>query len=192
MVGALLLVSSFSLAGCFSTQVDDELNFPKQIDELKNATPQQGADEESSIEGDISMTKQNKKTDNGQVEPVVNTNEQPSQDLPQEINEFQRLEQQAGTGVPAKAGNKITVHYTGMLTNGQVFDSSLNRGQPFSFQLGSGQVIQGWDQGLIGAQKGGKYRLLIPSAMGYGERGAGQSIPPNADLIFDVEVIDIN
>lgn len=186
----LLVISSFMLSGCFSTEVKDDLDFPAQIDDLKNSTPQNEEEQQPTIESDIPMKNQ-VPTQSNQVSDSTAQPEQPQQNLPQQIDQFERIEQKAGSGVPAQNGDEITVHYTGMLTSGQVFDSSLNRGQPFSFVLGQGQVIQGWDQGLVGAQKNGQYRLLIPSAMGYGERGAGQSIPPNADLIFDVEVIDI-
>lgn len=94
-----------------------------------------------------------------------------------------------GDGVEAKPGMAITVHYTGMLmSNGKKFDSSLDRGEPFTINLGAGEVITGWDKGLVGLKVGGKRRLYIPSEMGYGVRGAGRDIPPNADLVFDVEL----
>ncbi len=97
-----------------------------------------------------------------------------------------------GTGAPAKAGQKVTVHYTGWLTNGTKFDSSVDRGTPFAFNLGAGEVIKGWDEGVAGMQVGGKRRLTIPAALGYGEAGAGGGvIPPNATLIFDVQLIAI-
>jgi FKBP-type peptidyl-prolyl cis-trans isomerase len=96
-----------------------------------------------------------------------------------------------GTGAEAKAGDRVTVHYTGTLTDGTKFDSSRDRGQPFSFTLGRGQVIAGWDQGLIGMKTGGQRTLSIPPEEGYGARGAGNVIPPNATLEFDVEMIQI-
>jgi FKBP-type peptidyl-prolyl cis-trans isomerase len=92
----------------------------------------------------------------------------------------------------AKSGDTIRVHYTGrLLSTGAKFDSSLDRNDPFEFRLGQRSVIQGWDQGLIGSCTGQKLRLKIPSAMAYGERGAGANIPPNSDLVFDIEVIEI-
>ncbi|MFB3917692.1 MAG: FKBP-type peptidyl-prolyl cis-trans isomerase [Terriglobales bacterium] len=94
-----------------------------------------------------------------------------------------------GTGREAKAGDTVNVHYTGWLTNGKKFDSSLDRGQPFSFKLGAGQVIRGWDEGVAGMKVGGKRQLHIPPQLGYGSRGAGGVIPPNATLIFDVELL---
>lgn len=100
-----------------------------------------------------------------------------------------------GTGTDVVAGNFAVVHYTGWLDEkgkkGAKFDSSLDRGEPFSFQLGAGRVIKGWDEGVKGMKIGGKRRLLIPSQLGYGSRGAGSAIPPNADLIFEVELLDI-
>ncbi|MDO8524553.1 MAG: FKBP-type peptidyl-prolyl cis-trans isomerase [bacterium] len=99
---------------------------------------------------------------------------------------------QQGTGPEAKNGDIVSVHYTGYLTNGQVFDSSIGRGQPFSFTLGAGQVIKGWDQGVLGMKVGEKRKLTIPSDLAYGTTGAGGVIPPNATLVFEVEMIKIN
>ena len=97
-----------------------------------------------------------------------------------------------GTGADAKSGQKVSVHYTGWLTNGKKFDSSLDRGQPFSFTLGAGQVIKGWDQGVAGMKVGGKRKLIIPSSLAYGQRGRPPTIPPDAELTFDVELLAIN
>jgi FKBP-type peptidyl-prolyl cis-trans isomerase len=97
-----------------------------------------------------------------------------------------------GTGATAVAGKPVKVHYTGWLTNGKKFDSSVDRGQPFVFPLGGGQVIKGWDEGVAGMKVGGKRQLRIPPELGYGARGAGGAIPPNATLIFDVELLDVN
>ncbi len=108
------------------------------------------------------------------------------------VTELKIEELKVGTGDEAVAGKPVTVHYTGWLTDGKKFDSSLDRGQPFTFQLGGGQVIRGWDQGVAGMKVGGKRKLTIPSSMGYGERGAGAVIPPNATLVFDVELLKVN
>ncbi|HEV7127335.1 MAG TPA: FKBP-type peptidyl-prolyl cis-trans isomerase [Ktedonobacterales bacterium] len=96
-----------------------------------------------------------------------------------------------GTGAVANAGQQVSVHYTGWLADGSSFDSSVSRGQPFAFALGRGQVIKGWDEGVSGMRIGGKRRLIIPAALGYGARGAPGAIPPNATLIFDVELLDV-
>ena len=103
-----------------------------------------------------------------------------------------------GEGATAEAGQTVIVHYTGWLydpsqpdNKGEKFDSSVDRGQPFSFPLGAGQVIRGWDEGFAGMQIGGKRILVIPPEMGYGERGAGGVIPPNATLMFEVDLLEI-
>ncbi len=111
---------------------------------------------------------------------------------------FQQIDTVVGTGATAKSGQTVSVHYTGWLYDaaaadkrGSKFDSSVDRGQPFEFPLGAGRVIKGWDQGFAGMQVGGKRTLIIPADMGYGARGAGNSIPPNATLLFDVEMLGV-
>ena len=98
---------------------------------------------------------------------------------------------QKGSGTEAANGMSVSVHYTGKLTDGTKFDSSLDRGTPFTFTLGQGSVIKGWDQGVLGMMVGEKRTLTIPSELGYGSAGAGASIPPNATLIFDIELLDV-
>jgi FKBP-type peptidyl-prolyl cis-trans isomerase len=97
-----------------------------------------------------------------------------------------------GTGATAEAGQKVVVHYTGWLTDGTKFDSSKDRNDPFRFGLGQRQVIAGWDEGVAGMKVGGVRKLTIPPELGYGARGAGGVIPPNATLVFEVELLDIN
>ena len=115
------------------------------------------------------------------------------------MSELKKIDTVVGDGAEAKAGNHVDVHYTGWLFDekaadhkGQKFDSSLDRAQLFSFPLGAGHVIKGWDQGVEGMKIGGKRTLIIPSELGYGARGAGGVIPPNATLVFDVELHGLN
>jgi FKBP-type peptidyl-prolyl cis-trans isomerase FkpA len=97
----------------------------------------------------------------------------------------------AGTGATAQSGQKAKVHYTGWLTNGDKFDSSKDRNDPFEFTLGAGQVIKGWDEGVVGMKVGGKRKLTIPADLAYGARGAGGVIPPDAELTFEVELLGL-
>ncbi|KAL2195093.1 hypothetical protein P885DRAFT_79532 [Corynascus similis CBS 632.67] len=112
------------------------------------------------------------------------------------VPQYQNLQievQQEGTGdVETQRGNTIDVHYVGTLTNGNKFDSSRDRGEPLRFVVGQGQVIKGWDEGLLGMKVGEKRKLTIPPELGYGSRGAGGVIPPNATLIFETELVGIH
>jgi len=115
------------------------------------------------------------------------------------VSELKKIDTVVGDGTAANAGKEVDVHYTGWLfdenapdNKGQKFDSSLDRGQLFSFPLGAGHVIKGWDEGVAGMKIGGKRTLIIPAEMGYGARGAGGVIPPNATLVFDVELHGVN
>jgi FKBP-type peptidyl-prolyl cis-trans isomerase len=112
--------------------------------------------------------------------------------------ELKKIDVKQGTGAEAVSGKPVVVHYTGWLydpakpdNKGNKFDSSRDRGQPFSFPLGGGRVIKGWDEGVAGMKVGGQRTLVIPANMAYGERGAGGVIPPNATLIFDVELLEV-
>ena len=104
---------------------------------------------------------------------------------------LQYLDLVKGVGREAHAGETASVHYTGWLKDGTKFDSSLDRGQPFQFRLGAGRVIKGWDEGVVGMNIGSKRKLIIPPHLGYGTRGAGRLIPPNATLFFEVELLDL-
>jgi len=117
----------------------------------------------------------------------------PSTPQPSPIASDLKIEDlKVGTDAAAVAGKSVTVHYTGWLTDGTKFDSSKDRGQPFTFQLGAGQVIRGWDQGVAGMKVGGVRKLTIPASLGYGANGAGGVIPPNATLVFEVELLGVN
>lgn len=118
--------------------------------------------------------------------------------MKQTINELEKIDQKVGEGKEAIPGTNVKVHYTGWLYDpskpdghGNKFDSSVDRGEPFMFFLGGGQVIQGWDEGVAGMKVGGKRTLIIPPHMGYGAYGAGGVIPPNATLLFDVELLGV-
>jgi FKBP-type peptidyl-prolyl cis-trans isomerase len=104
---------------------------------------------------------------------------------------LQKTDTVVGKGQEAKSGDTVVVHYEGRLENGEKFDASKDHGQPFTFKLGAGRVIQGWDQGVPGMKVGGKRKLVIPPSLGYGARGAGAKIPPNSTLVFEVELLEI-
>ncbi|MDY6836213.1 MAG: FKBP-type peptidyl-prolyl cis-trans isomerase [Chloroflexota bacterium] len=126
---------------------------------------------------------------------------EPAPDSPTDINEedyittdssLKYYDLKEGDGSSPNTGNEVVVHYTGWLLDGAKFDSSLDRGEAFSFKLGLGAVIKGWDEGVATMKTGGKRQLVIPPELGYGEKGSGSSIPPNSTLVFEVELIDIN
>jgi len=115
----------------------------------------------------------------------------PEEQVIQTATGLEYVEILEGTGAQPKAGDSVSVHYTGWLKSGQKFDSSHDRGQPLVFLLGRGRVIKGWDEGVASMKVGGKRKLIIPAHLGYGDRGAGGVIPPGATLIFEVELVGI-
>ena len=128
----------------------------------------------------VETTEENTMSDAAQSENIITTD-----------SGLQYVDLIEGTGDTPTAGSTVEVHYTGTLEDGTKFDSSRDRGQPFSFRIGVGQVIKGWDEGVGSMQVGGRRKLIIPPDLGYGARGAGGVIPPNATLIFDVELLGI-
>lgn len=120
------------------------------------------------------------------VEPIASGSAKPMME-----DKLIILDEKVGTGVEAVTGKKVTVNYVGTLLDGTKFDSSYDRSEPFAFNLGAGEVIKGWDQGVVGMKVGGKRKLTIPSSLGYGETGAGGVIPPNATLIFEIELLKV-
>ncbi len=118
----------------------------------------------------------------------MNTNQNQTVKLPSGL-EYEEIV--VGSGPSPKMGHPVTVNYTGWLTNGTKFDSSLDRNQPFTFNIGTGSVIKGWDEGVASMKVGGKRKLIIPANLGYGARGAGGIIPPNATLVFEVELLNV-
>ena len=134
----------------------------------------------------------------GNAAPAAGTVAQPVKTINTPVTALIKTDDKIGEGKLAVGGQKVTVHYTGWLfdpkapmNKGTKFDSSVDRGEPFKFLLGAGEVIRGWDEGVAGMKVGGKRTLIIPSYMGYGTRGAGGVIPPNATLMFAVELLDV-
>lgn len=128
--------------------------------------------------------------------PAANPNapapQKPAPAQPAGPSELVKQDLKVGTGAEAVKGKRIKVHYTGTLTDGSKFDSSVDRGEPFTFTLGAGEVIKGWDEGFAGMKVGGKRKLTIPYQMAYGEAGRPPKIPPKATLIFDVELLGVD
>lgn len=177
--GALVIALPLALAGCQQPESKQETAPPTTVTEQPakpeapqpTATPKPEAPKVTESAAVQAARKLGTPTD----QPVVKT-----------ASGLEYIEVKLGNGPAATAGERVKVHYTGWLENGSKFDSSLDRGQPFEFTLGAGQVIRGWDEGVAGMKPGGIRKLIIPSHLGYGDRGAGGVIPPGATLIFEV------
>ena len=142
--------------------------------------------------GAMLLTGDNKNEELDQDEIIFKDNIKENNQSNKEKMELKIEVLQEGNGeVLTKKGDTISVHYTGTLEDSTKFDSSIDRGEPFSFTIGAGQVIQGWDQGTLDMKVGEKRKLTIPAELGYGSAGAGDAIPPNATIIFDIELMDI-
>ena len=185
----LIIVAIIAIVGVyflFQNSQNDE-NENQEINSNENSEQQKANSEEENKEStDASaeaVADKEKKEGEEDIEEEPNVSEEENQKLEIEILK-------EGTGKEAKNNDKITVHYVGTLENGTQFDSSLDRGDPFVFTLGAGQVIKGWDQGVLGMKIGEKRKLTIPSELGYGIRGKGL-IPPNSTLIFEVELLEV-
>jgi peptidylprolyl isomerase len=126
-----------------------------------------------------------------EASPMINENANPNENVITTSTGLQYVDVVEGTGATPQAGQTVVVHYTGTLEDGSKFDSSRDRGQPFKFPLGAGRVIKGWDEGIATMKIGGRRTLIIPPDLGYGARGAGGVIPPNATLLFDVELLGV-
>lgn len=127
------------------------------------------------------------------VQSAGDSNQSPTTTMPnQDVTQLQITDEVVGTGPAAAAGDVVTVNYVGSLTNGTVFDASANHGTSgFTFNLGAGQVIRGWDQGIVGMKVGGKRKLIIPASLAYGEQAIGNIIPANSTLVFEVELLKV-
>jgi len=189
----VLITSSLLLAACSETipqQPTTPVNLEGTTEEIPYGSPTTLSLGEEGVLG-ADSAESNGQNDNQSTQQGDKMNQQmPTYDAAS-ITQLAIQDIQPGTGAAVKAGDTVAVHYTGQLPNGQVFDSSIPRNQPFVFTVGGGQVIQGWDEGLVGMQEGGKRRLLIPASMGYGANGIPGAIPANSPLIFEVELINI-
>jgi FKBP-type peptidyl-prolyl cis-trans isomerase FkpA len=179
---ALVLALAAFATGCSQSEA------PKQDQQPAAATTEQpaGATAAAALQAATAVSTQS--ASDAVSPPPIAATPQPGAT----VTDMKIEDTKVGTGDPAVTGKSVTVHYTGWLTDGTKFDSSKDHGQPFTFQLGAGQVIKGWDQGVVGMKVGGVRKLTIPSSLAYGDRGAGGVIPPGATLVFEVELLAVN
>lgn len=183
-----ILISLGVMVGCLLLLV---------VAQISGGKPEAIAAERQPIQPQTVLTAQSRErvADNIIAETLLagaqNTNAENSENMITTDSGLKYVELEEGTGATPKTGQTVVVHYTGTLEDGTKFDSSRDRGQPFQFRIGVGQVIKGWDEGVGSMKVGGRRQLVIPPDLGYGARGAGGVIPPNATLIFDVELIRI-
>jgi len=190
---AILCTSSLLLTACSESipqKPADPVNLEGTTEEIPYGSPTTLSLGEEGVLGADSAESNGQKANQSTEQGEKMNQQMPTYDAAN-ITELSLQEIQPGTGAAVKSGDTVAVHYTGQLPNGQVFDSSIPRNQPFVFTVGGGQVIQGWDEGLVGMQEGGKRRLLIPASMAYGANGVPGAIPANSPLIFEVELINI-
>lgn len=178
LIGSALLVT---LASC--TKKEDQPELTQQAQQLQQvqAAAAQAQRQQTQINNQAQAQLQNAQP--GNLSSVVTP--------PGGGGDLKSEDPILGSGEEAKPGKKVTVHYTGWLTDGKEFDSSKKSGRPFEFQIGAGQVIPGWERGVVGMKVGGKRKLTIPPQLGYGERGAGGVIPPNATLVFEIDLLKV-
>jgi FKBP-type peptidyl-prolyl cis-trans isomerase FkpA len=171
----MVVLLSWLLTGCKSQQTTDAAGGPAGTPEVAQAP----TEEEKPMTG-VDPVEASRTLGMETESPVVETD-----------SALRYIDVEEGDGPEAKAGDTVSVHYTGWLVSGSKFDSSRDRGQPFVFPLGAGRVIRGWDEGVAGMKVGGVRKLIVPPELGYGSRGAPPVIPPNATLIFEVELLKV-
>jgi peptidylprolyl isomerase len=177
---ALLLLAG--IAGCKSEETGKTETAATETATTETAVTETAATETAVTENEeIEATKEGGTLEGNTVDENAITTE----------SGLKYVDYTVGNGASPKQGDMVVVHYSGFLTDGSKFDSSVDRGQPFEFKIGVGQVIKGWDEGVMSMKIGGKRKLIIPPELGYGARGAGDVIPPNATLLFDVELLGI-
>ncbi|MBL4588066.1 FKBP-type peptidyl-prolyl cis-trans isomerase [Candidatus Babeliales bacterium] len=202
----IIQLSSFSLllfTGCFGEIVvkkESQRSVAEKVKQIQKDAPVIVKDVENKSDAAVEKVEKEENSVVAEIENVIEKI-QPSEVKETKMSKkielgsglaYEVLQEAADQGsVNPKRGTNVTVHYTGWLTDGTKFDSSVDRGQPFTFMIGMGRVIKGWDEGVMDMKIGEKRRLFIPPALGYGAHGAGSVIPPHADLIFDVELISL-